>query len=376
MDQGHFMLSELLVNDEVSRVGLCKRALGKALEFLSLPETGETLQEGICVKTELVLQCLQTLTVLLKDIETKDFAEVGSDCFRQVCVPFLRWLSREQASLSQLVCARALKTVALSLSSLIEGDRDLLQEIIRWFALVVKDELYSQQAFQSAQHSEATSLTAVAPDFMSSSVILPVLQFMLESSDIQTNSEYFQELFEALLNMIVKCDSEGHIFLISSTLLPLFITGGQTSRLEMIWELVKSVHSNKTTVESNSLDVALTLLSCLHDVFIVHDDSSPFSLSYPANLFDVTGGHALLDLRKEDTFWSIIQDGLTNPDPLSRKRCMYLLHCVLLSVQKSSGEAVSSASWVFWWDSESAKQLLAIWNDLVLVLETLEEKQV
>ena len=377
MDHGQFSLSELLLNDGISRVSLCKRALSKAVKFLSSDTTTlESSQESIRIKAESIHQCLQTLTVLLKGVEPPDSVEVGSSCFHEVCVPYLRWLSREQHLIDQPLFATALKTVALALSCLMEEDNELQKKIVSWFNDVIRGELCCQRSFQSDQQGDISAPAVSTTDQMSSSVALPVLQLMLESFKIKKCTDPFQELFEPLLKFVTICDTGMHFFLISSSLLPLFIANGQPERLEMIWELVKSVHSNKITVELNSLEVTLTLLCCLHDVFISQDLSSPFSSAYPPDLFELTNGRALLDLRKEDSFWSIVQDGLTSPDPLSRKRCMYLLHCVLVSVQRSGEETVSSAKCVFWWDTANAKQLLAVWNDLVLVLETLEEKQV
>lgn len=325
---------------------------------------------------ESILQCLQTLALLLKEVEAQDLSEIGSSGFNDVCVPYLRWLSMEYGSVDQHVLAAAVKAVALVLATLVENDKVLGRTVINWFVKVVNGDLCSQDT--GALMSLAVKTAELA---MSCSVILPVLQLMLESSRFQISSDRFGDLFEALLRLVQRCESRTHFFHISSTLLPLFITDGQVERLTKVWDLIRAIHFSKTTVESNSSELVLTLLCCLHDVFIGRDESSPFSRSYPTSLFDATGGRALLDLRKEADFWAIVQDGLTSTDPLSRKRCMYLLHCVLVSVQKSGGdsgggEGVSSSNWVFWWESGSAKQLTAIWDDLVLVLETLEEKQV
>ena len=393
MDQGYFPLTELLLVDSIPRIDLFKRALSKAVEVLSTSETRDTALEKRSInqadKTSSITQCLQTLTVLLRDIKGKDLDELGGRCLHEVCMPFLRWLSREQASsIPQDILATALKTTALALSMVMEESKVLRNTVITWCVHVVADELCSQQSFpESGQHEVAVSSTT---EPMTASVVLPLLQFVLESSTgDQVGDDCLSELFEALLKLVINCDSGEQFFFICSTLLPTFISGSGDSklqRLEKIWDLIKSVHLNKTMVESNKMEVVLTLLCCFHDVFIVHDDSSPFSTSFPADLFETTGGCALLDLRQEDTFWAIVQEGLASQDPLSRKRCMYLLHCVLVSVQKAGGggeggedgrgKRVSSGNWVFWWEGASAKQLMAVWNDLVLVLETLEEKQV
>ena len=381
MDHGYFPLTELLLTDSIPRIDLCTRALDKAVEILSKDGALDTFEKCSSDRAKSTTQCLQTLSVLLRDVKGKDFEELGSRCLHEVCVPYLRWLSREQGSVPQAIFATALKTNSLVLCILMEKSRVLQSTVINWCIHIINDEISGQQSFHSGQKESSTT------EPVSSSVALPLLQFVLESSTgVQRGDDCFSELFEALLKLVTNYDSGAHLFLVCSTLLPKFIITGagdtQLKQLEKIWELIKSVHLNKTTVESNKMELVLTLLCCFHDVFIVHDDSSPFSSSFPTDLFEATRGCALLDLRKEDIFWAIVQEGLTSSDPFSRKRCMYLLHCVLVSVQKpggsggGDGERVSSMNWVFWWEAANAKRLLAVWNDLVLILETLEEKQV
>ena len=357
---------------------MCRRVLDKATNFLSNSAAAEasSSEEHVQAKAESIVQCVQTLTVLLKDVgEKEQFVEIGNNCCDGVCVPFLRWLSAEHGAMPRPILATTLKAVAACLNSLLERDSTLREKIVSWFLQIAKDELCCQRSLVSEEKSSTSVVMATEPR-MTQSVLLPVLQLTLENYKIR-NDEIFTELFDSLLDFIAVCDSGSHFFLVSRSILPLFITSGSgVSRLRKVWQLIKSVHANKTTVELNNMEVVLTLLCCFHDVFIVYDSSSPFSPSFPKELRESTDGHALFDLRGEQDFWAIVQVGLTSPDPLSRKRSMYLLHCVLVSVQKAGGESVSSASHVFWWEKESAQRLQTVWNDLVLVLETLEEKQV
>jgi len=38
--------------------------------------------------------------------------------------------------------------------------------------------------------------------------------------------------------------------------------------------------------------------------------------------------------------------------------------------------SIKSGKWVFWWDEGYAEELQKAWDDLILILETMEEKQV
>ena len=163
---------------------------------------------------------------------------------------------------------------------------------------------------------------------------------------------------------------------------------------KIIWKFICSVWSNKTTVESNSTDLVLTLLCCLHHLFI-RSSPSLYS-SYSTTVRDYSPLSVMLvDVCLNETFWKIVQSGLTDPDSLSRKRGMFLLHKALCSVEivsTKSGKTGNSEDrggrdvgvghsegCVFWWgcaNEEEHLKLQSVWEGVVLLLETLEEKQV
>ena len=75
----------------------------------------------------------------------------------------------------------------------------------------------------------------------------------------------------------------------------------------------------------------------------------------------------------------MIQAGLVNIDSLVRKRSLYLLQKVI-EMCKDQGQVEKmylEQTWpVFWWNPDSAEEILNIWQQYVFFLETLEEKQV
>lgn len=85
--------------------------------------------------------------------------------------------------------------------------------------------------------------------------------------------------------------------------------------------------------------------------------------------------HVLWDSR----FWELIQQGLNTQDPLSSKRSMYLLKRALDHVekQKLNMEVKGVGGGViFYWNPEQSKCLMEIWQEFVLLMETLNETQV
>ncbi|XP_045594155.2 probable methyltransferase TARBP1 isoform X1 [Procambarus clarkii] len=84
-------------------------------------------------------------------------------------------------------------------------------------------------------------------------------------------------------------------------------------------------------------------------------------------------GDKLYHIGNESALWKIIQYGLTHTNPLSRKRCQYILkryvdHCSSFPVKELKSEYMC-------WPEREKKDLAKIWNDFFLLVETLEEKQ-
>ncbi|XP_014671004.1 PREDICTED: uncharacterized protein LOC106811798 [Priapulus caudatus] len=81
-----------------------------------------------------------------------------------------------------------------------------------------------------------------------------------------------------------------------------------------------------------------------------------------------------LDMVGDDRFWAIVQNGLIDDDPLTRKRAGYLLQRTLSSVESRKLGKTESA--LFRWSAKCATAYSRLWENYVLLLETLEEKQV
>lgn len=78
-----------------------------------------------------------------------------------------------------------------------------------------------------------------------------------------------------------------------------------------------------------------------------------------------------------EEFWIILQKGLINGDPLTRKRALFCVKCLVDLVSKKSqhSQTVIRMSFLYW-SASCNEQLWSIWKTLLIVFETLEEKQV
>ncbi|KAK7505417.1 hypothetical protein BaRGS_00003162 [Batillaria attramentaria] len=83
------------------------------------------------------------------------------------------------------------------------------------------------------------------------------------------------------------------------------------------------------------------------------------------------------------TFWVLVQHGLYDDNPAVRKRALYLLKRIIDTCEKSGSNfnppAFSSVGNsglpFFWWDKQRQSDQSKVWEDFILILETLDEKQ-
>ncbi|KAL6040132.1 hypothetical protein QOT17_025519, partial [Balamuthia mandrillaris] len=94
-----------------------------------------------------------------------------------------------------------------------------------------------------------------------------------------------------------------------------------------------------------------------------------------SHFFPATPHH--LDLRREDSYWRLLQSGFVNEDSLIRKRSNYLLKKTIqytsdeASKNMSQGEIVFSKYFI--WDVQQAETLKHQWDTFFLLQEALEE---
>ncbi|XP_072122080.1 probable methyltransferase TARBP1 isoform X1 [Mobula birostris] len=88
-----------------------------------------------------------------------------------------------------------------------------------------------------------------------------------------------------------------------------------------------------------------------------------------------------LDLRTCIEFWKVLQAGLVDTDNTTRKRALYLLKRavdVFGALERDFALEFQNEHDLcpFWWLGEKSKQLVQLWENYILIMETLEENQV
>uniref|UniRef100_A0A4W3JQ62 tRNA (guanosine(18)-2'-O)-methyltransferase TARBP1 n=1 Tax=Callorhinchus milii TaxID=7868 RepID=A0A4W3JQ62_CALMI len=196
----------------------------------------------------------------------------------------------------------------------------------------------------SEERSAGAVLASVAP-------LLPRLPEGLELRD---------RVLSAVLTA-VRAGDEGLASRAAARVIPALLATGVP--LERLWDEVKSCEG--PTGGPGAGCRRLLLLSSLSDhLFPPHRD-----------------GREAPDLRRCPEFWRVLQRGLVHRDNVSRKRAVYLLKRAVDVSRTLRGNVCpenesGSDPCLFWWLAEKNKLLVQLWENYILIMETLEENQV
>uniref|UniRef100_A0A4W3JQ57 tRNA (guanosine(18)-2'-O)-methyltransferase TARBP1 n=1 Tax=Callorhinchus milii TaxID=7868 RepID=A0A4W3JQ57_CALMI len=161
------------------------------------------------------------------------------------------------------------------------------------------------------------------------------------------------ELRDRVLSAVltaVRAGDEGLASRAAARVIPALLATGVP--LERLWDEVKSCEG--PTGGPGAGCRRLLLLSSLSDhLFPPHRD-----------------GREAPDLRRCPEFWRVLQRGLVHRDNVSRKRAVYLLKRAV-DVSRTLRDPC-----LFWWLAEKNKLLVQLWENYILIMETLEENQV
>lgn len=369
-----------LLKDSGTHPGsLSKIALQKASDLLrSLPGSHGSRLEGELESSQhdTVLQCMETLLFLLPQVEDEDVADVGKKVVCDLIDPYLTVLSTHSAGINQLRLAAHVQALGTVLGTLLQNTAartSMGGDVVRFFAEMLCDFCSSEVVPELNKGTVVNPTTAIA-----------VLDHMLRTAnpnDVESSVFPLSSLFDAVMQLMQHSDLST-CYRLTTSIFPLFITHSHLDRVEHVWDFVVKVRHQKLHVNSHGSELILTILCCFSNLFISYDHTSPFSSLLPKFLSERQS--PVHDLRGEAVFWSIVQEGIASADPISRKRCTYLVQCVLTSVRGMEGRGevggeemiLAAEGGVFWWSAKCNKELGVVWDSLMLVIETMEEKQV
>ena len=196
-------------------------------------------------------------------------------------------------------------------------------------------------------------------------------QFRMEHKSTLSNwqHKYITKVLEILPNADEKLFSS-----LSTKLLPKLLGrvehGERIVQFDAVWALIWGIfqaHGQETFNPNRTMtclsEQPYALICALADWLFLDTDSSG----------------VMLNLLSKAEFWLVLQSGFNHSNSLTRKQAMYLLKRILDTLEKSD-MAVNTNSMSddvkFWWHPETKKDVSNVWNDYILLMETLEEKQV
>ena len=136
----------------------------------------------------------------------------------------------------------------------------------------------------------------------------------------------------------------------------------RVAKADLVWTAIRDV------ARDPSRDARPHMLLCaLSDLLLATEDGRGAGQTGPRLLSD-------------PDLWLVLQAGLRHHSATCRKQSIYVLKRVVDVAQTnalaftSAGEDTQAA--VFWWDADHASELATLWQEFILLMETLEESQV
>ncbi|XP_067901542.1 probable methyltransferase TARBP1 isoform X3 [Heterodontus francisci] len=215
----------------------------------------------------------------------------------------------------------------------------------------------------SAGGKEAESCNSQVPEYsdihVAIEVLVKVAPLLLERG-IGT-----EELLSLVLTTVKLGEDSVASRMVTGVIPALLLNPGSSEQkcptVKDVWDRVKRWERTSTVSR-----VLLLLSSLPHQLLLCTGDRSP---------------PETFDLRTCPEFWEVVQMGLVQPNSTSRKRAMYLLKRAVdvsntLKSQICLQYQAGCDSCLFWWSGENSTQLVQLWENYILIMETLEENQV
>ena len=181
-----------------------------------------------------------------------------------------------------------------------------------------------------------------------------------------------EDILTHLFNMTVYCVEENSAFskafTVIAKLFEFFPVVLRKICEDQVWTSYTSPISTNTRLQQGEQSVwkSLYVFFCLKNYF------------FP---LEVSSKDVLATRLASDNFWSIIQAGIVSSEPLHRKLAVYLIKrlvdtcdkngCTVNEIKRPDMKAP-----IFWWSPAVKEKLSAVWEDFILVIEVLDEKQV
>lgn len=314
-----------------------------------------------------ILPMLGVLESILRNVSVNDAMawKVCEDVSGKICVPLLQKLHPSYNSQSQnLVLVSRVGSVQSLCAQ--KGSTGLYISLLRLYSSSLKDHILDRTT-KTNKKSESQA------DYIDIICALEVIKNLMrfcndkdfqqrffdhESNTYTVLEEQLEEAFQHLLDILKLFDKRTILHTTSQCLLLLLKLDHQSRRLASCWSTILSIwHEDNLSFKPSMLICSL------------------------ANYFLPAEGNCSVgdvDIRTFESYWSVVQNGLSSEDTLVRKQCIYLLKRTIDLCQQGQVDVRLQDSREhtpkFCWSHQTSSSKL--WEDVILLVETLEEKQV
>ncbi|XP_033733974.1 probable methyltransferase TARBP1 [Pecten maximus] len=346
---------QLLRSPQIDKEKLVDNVVSKILPIIS--EDKLTSPE--------ILPILGVLENIVSNFSVNDAAisKVCKDVTDSICIPLLSKLhpSFDSRSHNVVLLSRVGSLQALCVQ---KGSAGLFVSLLNLYSASLNDHILDRTASTNkksesqAEYIDVICALEVVKNLIRTCIDEDFQQRLIKSDVIL--DKHLEEVFKHLLNILRLFDKQTILHMTSQCLLLLLKldNGKPTNRLASSWQTILSIWE-----EDNSSCKPSMLLCSLANYFL------PAEGNYTV---------AEVDIRTSESYWSIIQNGIRSEDTLVRKQSIYLLKRTIDLCQQGevdvrlqdAGEHTAK----FCWTKQAG--LSKIWEDVIMLMETFEEKQV
>lgn len=313
------------------------------------------------------IRALQELITVLPPTQGNEEKAKGEQdavegVINDICLPFLQSFAPSCDSRTDLSAA-VLNICDMIFVCLKRSSQEIAVKILE-LCLQSLTAFYRECSRHSESASDQTLDIMCALELLCTALEIPTLPADNHHKDLYDN------LFSASLSILPHLEEKTANRLVSFVIIKLIQQQIKNKDifLQQVWKSVEAdiTRSQEKQMSSRSLQQHLSMMCSMANFFL-----------------PVTDEPVQPDIRQYRAFWELVQLGLYNDNPAIRKRSMYLLKRIIDTCEKSDSDLIAtdpssenSSLAYFWWSKQQQKNLSKIWEDVILLLETLDEKQV
>ena len=335
------------------------RSLIACLTDLSGPQTNVDV-----TPTEPQVTSLGPMSVTEKQFNLNEKASIAEEVLNNICLPLLHCVHPFIDTRKEILVLLGSICDLLSAAAVCDKTNSVLNSLLGTCIGYLDIFLVEKPSTSDVVHNK---------ELVDIYSVVEVLRTVLVKACDESMVERDDMLKGNINNVFDKCVQVADLIdvdLVGSICVPLFIrllsldSHIVVEKMNKIWDLMKNL--TKGLTKTRNEDRKVYILLC----------------GFANYFFPVSGICVCTDLRCDEKFWAMLQNGLLSKDSVNRKRSLYLLKRIVdicetncLEVNDSMVADLANVP-VFSWSKKNAASLTKIWQDLILLLEVFEDKQV